>query len=85
MRSKEEKCHWASNSSNWISNSDFNKATVLSVERLNISLTPMKSGLLSSMIQPKGDIEDSQAEKAYRASMVLSGEIPAGRWIKIST
>ena len=35
--------------------------------------------------QPKGEIDDSQAVNAYNASMVLSGEIPLGKWTKIST
>ena len=34
---------------------------------------------------PKGEIELSQSVKAYRASIVLSGDIPAGRWTSIST
>ena len=37
------------------------------------------------MIQPSGEIEVSQAVNAKRASMVLSGDILAGRWIRIST
>ena len=64
MRSKDAKCHCSSSSASCISNSDFSSATVLSVERSSISLTPIKMGLLSSMIQPNGEIEDSQAVKA---------------------
>ena len=37
------------------------------------------------MTHPKGEIELSQSVKAYKASMVLSGDIPAGRWTSIST
>ena len=37
------------------------------------------------MIQAFGDIEISQSEKAYSASIVLSGDTPGGRCIRIST
>ena len=37
------------------------------------------------MMHAFGEIEISQSEKAYKASMVLSGETPAGRCIRIST
>ena len=77
--SKVEKCHLFSNSSNWISNSRFNKSTVRCVEIFNISETPMNNGLLSSITQPKGATEDSQAVNAYNASIILSGETPGGR------
>ena len=30
-------------------------------------------------------MDDSQAVNAYNASMVLSGEIPLGKWTRIST
>ena len=46
---------------------------------LSISPTPMKFGLLSIIKQPKGEIDVSHAVKAYRASMVLSGEISLGK------
>ena len=59
--------------------------TVKSVESLNISETPIKTGLLSSITQHKGDIEFSQLVNAYNASIVLSGEIPFGKCTKIST
>lgn len=58
---------------------------MFSVERLSISDTPIKLGLLSSIIQPKGEMEVSHAVKAYNASMVLSGEIPDGKCTNIST
>ena len=83
--SKVEKCHLFFNSSNWISNSCRSKSTVLSVEIFNMSETPTNKGLLSSITQPKGATEVSQAVKANKASMVLSGETPGKRWIKIST
>ena len=60
-------------------------STVLSVEILNISEIPIKQGLLSIITQLSGEIEDSQSVKAYSASIVLSGEIPGGRYINIST
>ncbi|MCY1521707.1 hypothetical protein D9M68_565320 [compost metagenome] len=37
------------------------------------------------MIQVLGEIETSQAVKAYSASMVTSGEIPGASWTTIST
>ena len=83
--SKVEKCHLFSNSSNWISNSRLSKSTVLCVEIFNMSETPIKRGLWFSITQPKGATEVSQAVKAYKASMVLSGETPGGKWITIST
>ena len=58
---------------------------MLSVERRNISETPTKKGLLSSITQPRGEIDVSQFVKAYKASMVLSGEIPEGKCTNIST
>ena len=39
----------------------------------------MNNGLLSSITQPKGATEVSQAVKAYKASMVLSGETPGNK------
>ena len=85
MRSRDAKCH-CSSSSAFLTRSSCSKIeTVLSVDRRNISLTPINRGLLSSMIQPKGEMEVSQAVNAKRASMVLSGEMLGGRWIRIST
>ena len=55
------------------------------MDRRSISETPMNKGLLSSMTQPNGEMEFSQLVKAYKASMVLSGDNPEGRCIKIST
>jgi len=42
-------------------------------------VTPTNKGLLSSITHPKGDIEFSQEVKANNASIVLSGDIPAGK------
>jgi hypothetical protein len=53
--------------------------TVLSVDFIRISETPKKHGLLFSIIQESGEIETSQFVKAYKASIVLSGDIPEGR------
>ena len=60
-------------------------SSVWSVERRSISDTPIKLGLLSSITQPKGEIDVSQAVNAKRASMVLSGETLGGSTIFIST
>jgi hypothetical protein len=47
-----------------------------SVSRIfNISETPINKGLLSSITQPSGATDVSQAVKA-KASIVLSGETP---------
>ena len=62
-----------------INNSCFSNSTVLSVEILRISETPINNGLLFSITQPKGDIEVSQFVNAYKASIVLSGEMPLGK------
>src|SRR5690606_18923986 len=85
MRSNDAKCHCSSSSSSLISRLLLNNSTVLLVDRSNISVTPINNGLLSSMIQPNGEMEFSQLVKAYNASMVLSGEIPEGKCTKIST
>ncbi|MBA7555957.1 hypothetical protein ES705_48651 [subsurface metagenome] len=37
------------------------------------------------MIQELGETEISQSLKAYNASIILSGDTPAARWINIST
>ena len=42
----------------------FLRTNVVSVEILSISDTPIKLGLLSMIIQPKGEIDDSQAVNA---------------------
>jgi len=42
-------------------------------------VTPINLGLLSSIIQHNGEIEFSQVVNAYSASMVLSGDIFAGK------
>ena len=36
------------------------------------------------MTHPSGEIEISQSVKAYKASIVLSGDIPEGIWMIIS-
>ena len=45
----------------------------------------INNGLLFSIIQPSGEIDTSQLVKANSPSIVLSGETPFGRWIRIST
>ena len=85
IRSKEAKCHCSCSSFRRISKSWRSSSTVLSVDLRNISETPIKIGLLSSMIQPRGEIDISQLVNAYSASMVLSGEIPEGKCTNIST
>ena len=79
IRSKDAKCHCSSNSLSLISSSSFNNSTVRLVEWRSISDTPTNKGLLSSMTQPKGDIDVSQLVNANKASIVLSGEIPDGK------
>jgi hypothetical protein len=81
--SKVAKCHCASNSASLISNSLLKRKTVWSVFALSISDTPRKTGLSPSIIDELGDIETSQSVKAYKASIVLSGETPEDRWMII--
>ena len=50
-----------------------------------MSDTPINFGILSSITQDRGEIEISQLVKLYSASIVLSGDIPEGIVIKIST
>ena len=45
----------------------------------------MNKGLLFSITQPNGAMDVSQAVNAYKASIILSGETPGVKWIKIST
>ena len=82
--SKVEKCHILSNSSKRISNSNFNKRTVVSAVTLRISETPINRGLSPSIIVEFGEIDTSQSVKAYRASIVLSGETPGNKCTIIS-
>ena len=49
-----------------------------------ISLTPKKRGFSPSIIDEFGAIEISQSVKAYKASIVLSGETPGARCTIIS-
>ena len=46
-----------------------------SVDTRSISL-PINRGLSSSITQPSGEIDTSQSVNEYKASIVLSGEIP---------
>ena len=46
---------------------------------------PKNFGVLSSITHERGEIETSQSVKRYKASIVLSGEIPVGIVIAIST
>ncbi len=85
MRSNDKKCHCSSSSPSSISSSRLRSSTVRCVEIRSISLTPTKNGLWFSITQPSGAIEVSQAVNAYNASIVLSGETPGGKWIRIST
>ena len=83
--SKVELCHIWFNSSFFTFNSFPNNCFVKSVDFFKTSLTPIKIGLWFSIIQLNGDIETSQLVKAKRASIVLSGDTPEGKWINIST
>ncbi len=58
---------------------------VWSAERRRISLTPMNTGLSSTMTQALGEMDTSQSVKAYRASIVLSLDSSAATCIMIST
>ena len=78
------KCHFSSNSFRRISNSNFSNSTVLSVQCFRMSFTSIKCGLSPKIIQALGEILTSQSVNAYRASMVLSVEIPGASWISIS-
>ena len=51
---------------------------MLSVDLISISETPVKSGLLFSIMQPNGEIETSQLGKAKGPSLVMSGEAAEG-------
>ena len=58
---------------------------VCSVDILNNSETPKNLGLSSTITQALGEILTSHSVNAYRASMVISGEVPGIRSITIST
>ena len=82
--SKESQCHWFSSSCNLIFNSNFNNSTVLSTDFLRISVTPINTGLFPSITHEFGEIDISQLVNAYKASIILSGDTPEGKWIIIS-
>ena len=77
--SSEEKCSCSSNSCLRISSSFFSRASVLSTEWRNTSLTVRNFGLLFSITQQLGDMFISQSEKAKSASNVLSEDTPGAR------
>ena len=83
--SREEKCRDSRISPFLISSSCFSKSIVLSADFFRTLLTVRKCGLLSSIIQQLGEILTSQSVKAYRASIVLSDEVPGARCTNIST
>ena len=56
---------------------------MLSVDLRSKVLTLVKIGLRFSMTQQLGDILTSQSVKAYRASIVLSEELPGANWTTI--
>ena len=64
---------------NFTSSSSFSKSFVFSVDFFKISETPIKTGLLFSIIQLKGEIDTSQLVNANNPSIVLSGETPLGK------
>ena len=70
---------------NKIGNFFNNKNDSLFIANWSISETPINKGLLFSITHPRGDIDVSQDENAYNPSMVLSGDTPVGKCIKIST
>ena len=55
------------------------------MDLVKISETPRKHGLFSSITQERGEIDTSQFVNAYNASIVLSGDIPEGKYIRTST
>ena len=85
MRSNELKKSCSSNSPFLISSSLRNSACVWSTECFNTSDTVRNCGLLSAMTQQLGEMEISQSVKAYKASIVLSLEVPGVRCNCIST
>ena len=52
---------------------------MLSVDVLSISLTPINSGLLSDIIQHKGDMDTSHCVKANRESILFCIDAPEGK------
>ena len=83
--SKEEACHFSFNSAKRMLSSCFNNALVWFVLSTKISFTLIKYGLSFLMTQVFGETDTSQSVKAYKASMVTSGEIPGAKCTIIST
>ena len=77
--SKIDVCSKAFNSFFLTKSSAFNKSSVYPVDRISISLTPIKFGLLLSITQPSGDIDVSHDVNAYKASIDLSGDTLDGK------
>ena len=65
--------------------SSVNNLTVWSVDICNNSETPLKTGWLSLITHANGEIDISQSVNLYKASIVLSGDIPEGSVMDIST
>ena len=85
IRSRELKNSCSSNSFLRISSSLRNSSNVPSTECFNTSDTVKNCGLLSAITQQLGEIDTSQSVKAYKASIVLSLEVPGVRCSCIST
>ena len=83
--SNDNECHLLFRSSRITFNSFFKILSVWFVDLCNISETPIKLGDSFSIIHDNGDIDISQSVNRYSASIVLSGEIPVGIVIQIST
>ena len=83
--SSELKCHCSLSSPNRILSSSIKRFLVLSVFLFKISETPIKRGFSSDIIPEFGEMLVSQSVKAYKASIILSGEILGARWMIIST
>ena len=74
--SNDVKKYCSSSSLLAISNSHFNSDLVCSTDKRSKSLTVVKIGFLSCTTQQLGDIFTSQSVNAYKASIVLSDELP---------
>ena len=85
MRSNEAACHASSSSLRRIANSCRSRSLVRSVDILRISFTDMKWGFSSEITHAFGERDTSHAVKAYRASIVLSGDASGSKWTIIST
>ena len=83
--SKLAKCHFSWSSCSSISSSFFRRETVWSVLYFRISETERNIGLSPTITHAFGEMETSQSVKAYRASIIISGETSLASKMLIST